>query len=544
MNPSPSSEQPHDELPLPYRIAVQTILDEPVANIELRRLVPSARIAVPVAPPRRRGITRKSVWSVVAAAAVLVVSAVVLWPTDAWSDVVAKMRKQTWVRLTATDPKSDANAQIWISPAKRIAAGRFPNSAAFLEFDLNKRQRYDQKTKTIVVSDADAFEQDEFAAFAAVLESFGGKDELLKTQLGAMKIVGTSRDEKRAGDKRWTEFAFDCEDARRSPPQFRRIFHVPDDTQLPAKMIEEWKFNDKADSRSYVIDYPVTGPEDLYALDVPKDAKVIDTTSGKELKSVLAEYAKQQQAPFDHYKATLITTVQDWKSLCDVYRVRFDDKGYNTDAVDSEQLFKFQMTLAGNGPNPDDVERLVADLKKLPKDADPVAFKLLESLPERAGRILWWKVEADKMGFNPHGSANQDAFNAPQSICPNLAGYPGLGFPNEGMRAILNPKPSVGPADTVMLTMQDARSGKTLWRYWLAPERGWMCVRSEMTPEKSEDWMDTTIVDAAETSPKGRWYATQIRRGRVEQSGDDLRAESGVAPVATVVFRYLVEFAK
>ena len=235
MNPSPSSEQPHDELPLPYRIAVQTILDEPVPNIELRRLVPSARNAVPVAPPRRRGITRKSVWSVVAAAAVLVVSAVVLWPTDAWSDVVAKMRKQTWVRLTATDPKSDAKVQIWMSPAKRIAAGRFPNSAAFLEFDLNKRQRYDQKTKTIVVSDADAFEQDEFAAFAAVLESFGGKDELLKTQLGAMKIVGTSRDEKRAGDKRWTEFVFDCEDAHARRRSFAAFSTSPTARSCPPK---------------------------------------------------------------------------------------------------------------------------------------------------------------------------------------------------------------------------------------------------------------------------------------------------------------------
>src|SRR5262249_32440813 len=145
MNPSPASEQPHDELPLPYRIAVQTILDEPVPNLDLRRLVPPA-----VTPPQCRAITRRAVWSVAAAAAVLIVIAVVLWPTDAWSDVVAKMRKQTWVRLTMSDAKSDAKVQIWMSPPKRIAAARFPNSAAFLEFDLNKQQRYVQKTKTIL----------------------------------------------------------------------------------------------------------------------------------------------------------------------------------------------------------------------------------------------------------------------------------------------------------------------------------------------------------------------------------------------------------
>ena len=35
---------------------------------------------------------------------------------------------------------------------------------------------------------------------------------------------------------------------------------------------------------------------------------------------------------------------------------------------------------------------------------------------------------------------------------------------------------------------------------------------------------------------------TTVRRGRVESSGEDLRAEAGVAPVATQLMQYLVEF--
>ena len=88
-------------------------------------------------------------------------------------------------------------------------------------------------------------------------------------------------------------------------------------------------------------------------------------------------------------------------------------------------------------------------------------------------------------------------------------------------RATLNPKPFVGPGECQMLTIEDASIGDR--RYWLDSVRGSMVVRWEYlaAERKPGDWIDTTIVDTAEKSPKGHWYPTQVRRGQVERSGED-----------------------
>lgn len=155
--------------------------------------------------------------------------------------------------------------------------------------------------------------------------------------------------------------------------------------------------------------------------------------------------------------------------------------------------------------------------------------------PEGADPIQWWKDEVAKLGFR--------ALESQMGMCfPHQVNYPLLGLPNDRVRATRNPKPFVGPGDCQMLTIEDAVTGDR--RYWLDAARGSMVVRWEHQPveRKPGDWIDTTIVDAAEKSPQGRWYPTQVRRGQVERSGEDLRAVAGVAPVATQVYRYLIKF--
>ncbi|QVL31632.1 hypothetical protein KIH39_22740 [Telmatocola sphagniphila] len=536
-----SPKPTYDELPLPYRLAVQTILEVPIPDIDLDKYIPLGQPNVSVNSSRPLTGIRKITWSITAALA-LIVTAFVFWPTDAWSQVLDKMQKQAWVRLTLSDPKKDAQVEIWMSPKKRIAAGKFPKFTAFLEFGLNKELRYDVKTKTVIISDADSHEEESFTAFKSILQSIGEKNEVRNSGPDEMKVVRTSRDEKRSGDNRWTEYAFDFEDDRHSPPQFRQIFHVPSGSQLPSKMVEEWKFQEKPYSRTYAIDYPESGPENLYAMNVPKDAQVIDTTSGKELKKLLDDYAKKQRQSFDHYKATILTSIQqdDWKTLGLVHRSRHDDQGHSGEEVDLTQIQRLQMMLGANGPNPDAVKQLLDEVRKLPKEANPLAFKLIESLPDSAGRMLWWKAEVDKMETTRY--LNKDTISP--SYCPDRIIYPGLGLPNQGVRATLNPKPSIGPSEAAMITVQDVKTGKNVRRYWLAPDRDYMCVRSEIMPEKTSNWIETTIIDAAEQSPKGLWYATQIRCGRVEHSGDDLSVNSSLAPVTQSTHRFLVEFLK
>ena len=153
--------------------------------------------------------------------------------------------------------------------------------------------------------------------------------------------------------------------------------------------------------------------------------------------------------------------------------MRRDASGHTAEVVDFEQLFKFKF------------DRYQAEGMIVPEDVD---------------RVEWWQAEVVKFAFKPFGQS--DTFCLGQTFCPDLVGYPGLGIPNDGMRATLNPKPHIGPADAVMVTVEDTKSGGTVARYWLAPYRGFMCVRSEM-PYKETGWISwmTYRSSASDCSP-------------------------------------------
>lgn len=71
------------------------------------------------------------------------------------------------------------------------------------------------------------------------------------------------------------------------------------------------------------------------------------------------------------------------------------------------------------------------------------------------------------------------------------------------------------------------------------------------------DWNNrTVIIDSVGQSPKGRWYATKARHGRIKTHGDDLpneplpidprpvqdREPMEIGPINTPVYRYIVSF--
>lgn len=473
-------------------------------------------------PSRQRRVRMTAVGglSLAASALVLLITVTIsIWPTDAWAQIVNAIQKRPWVRLSMSVPDNPAKFELWFSPSRRVAASRSPGSTVFVELDQQEVQHYDEKQGTITVSDATSFDEDEISMLNAIVQSFHSREELKVPQAAAtVKLIGKSRQKGVEGDKSWTDFLFDFEDSRRSPPQYRRIFRVPSGTDLPARMTEEWTYQGKTGSRVFEMDYPDSGPVDLYSLNVPKDAKIVNIYSSSDLKAVLKAYTKFQTAPFDSYSAVMLTTVEeegDWKWVNDIYKVRHDASGYSAEVAEIEPVMKLSMRIhEGQIVLPDAV----------------------------AERLEWWKTEAGKLPSQRFGE--RETFFPGQSFVPSQVGYPLMGLPSNNVRATLDPKPSIGPSDTVMLTIEDAKSGSLLRRFWLAPDREFLCVRWEHVNKKSAEWISTTVVDTTEKSPQGHWYATQIRRGAVERSGDDLRPGTGVAPVGTVTSKFLVEFHK
>ena len=248
------------------------------------------------------------------------------------------MRKQPWVRMLASAPDKSAQAEVWISPTKRIGAGRYPGAAFFLELDQYTLRRFDKDENTIYVSEPVPTDLDDFVVLDAVLEAFANRQEQRQSKAKDVKLVAQSSKKGGAGDDRWTDYILDYEDARRFPPKFRRVFRVPEGTELPTTMTEEWSMDGKTASRSFAMEYPAAGPADLYALDVPKDAKVVDSRSGEELKTLLSAYTKEQSLALEPYSATVLVTLDDFKYLSDAYQVRCDGSTVSVEAVDGERL--------------------------------------------------------------------------------------------------------------------------------------------------------------------------------------------------------------
>lgn len=459
-------------------------------------------------------------------ATTLVLAAVLFsaWPKDSWAQVVQAVRKQQWVRLRASAPAEAAkdkqsDVDIWFSPDKQIIAGRVPGSTLFVELKQQRQQRYDQDAKIIYVSDSSSYDEEAFASFCGMVEAFNSGNQVRQPGTIPEKLLSQTRQEGREGSRSWTDFIFTYEDPRRTPSQYRRIFHVPSEAKLPTNMVEEWLYDGKTMSRVMQMDYPEFGPADLAALGVPGDAKIVDTHTNPDLKSVLKSYAEQQRTGQERYSAVVLRTVvekPDWKWVNEMYKVQFDGAAYTTDSTDIEQLLELDMSIHE---------------KKL-------------AIPDSmAERLAWWKAESTKLKSTLYQGATEI-----QTFAPDRVGYPQLGTTNEQVQATIESHPALGPAETVMVTFVETKTGKIKSRYWLAPNRGYLCVRTEWHPASgylpdNNDWISTTIIDVAEKSPQGHWFATQIRQGIVKRSGDDLSAGAiAGAPYGTTTWRILLDF--
>jgi hypothetical protein len=514
-------------------------LDEAVAGVRARTIpeFPNPVVAFPNDTVRSalKGISRsprssRRRWLAALGAGTLVAAVMIAgiammnWPKDAWAQVAQAVQNQNWVRfrmkapvIPSTDPVPEV--EMWISIKRQVAAARYPGGAGFSNLESQERRRYDEKQQTIFLSDTSSFDEGEFFNLASVLKSLQANTELHQPEESRAKLLSQSRRMAKDGDRTWTEFVFHYEDSRRSPPQYSRIFRVPQGATLPDRMTDEFDHEGKTISRVMDMDYPDTGPVDLFALNVPRDTKVIGAVTPSDLKQTLDAYSVQQRTEVGAYSALMLKTVTkpDWKWVNDIHKLRHDTSEYVIEVVALESLLDLSMRIhEGTLPFPD----------------------------QEADRLAWWKEKSAELKFTPF----QGGIDS-----PDLEGYPSLGIPNEGVHATLNPQASVGPSKTVLLDIIDSKTNQLRNRHWLDPQRGLLCVRAEHHPasgyldlaKPKGDWIAVTIVDTAEKSPTGRWCVTQVRRGIVKQSGDDL--QTGMiegAPYATTTTRYLVEFSK
>lgn len=476
-------------------------------------------------------------------ALVLVATIVLLGNRDAWAQVAKSLQSKSWVRWTlqipagAPLPEGFQPPEVWFSAKRQIAARRFMNAAEYIDFARQETYDYDPKKNITTYSMTRDNDNVDFGHFGALLRLVSEGDHELKLPESPIQIVERTRREVRDKDSQWIEFTFTCRDPRRTPPDYSMTFRVDPQSRLVVEMRSTEKFSseDTAEVRTYAVDYPESGPADIHALGVPHTAIIVDrrrakSKDAKEIKEFLAAYAKARLKPIEPYSTVILLTPpgQSVSTVIDAYQGRHDGKSLQVERADGEQLREL---------------------------CNKVWSKQI-SLPDNADRAMWWKQEVAKLSFAPMPRGEESL--------PHTIGYPFLAgaaspidpiptLDNPDCQVVLDRHPLSGPAGAVCLNIVvDTPGGFNEGRYWIDPERDYMVLRSEFYYSRNHTAWDnvTQIINKLEKSPNGRWYATEVRMGRIEKSGDDLSDDNvpalktgmEVGPVTTSVFRYFVEF--
>ena len=506
-------------------------------------------LAVPlrssISPPSRRRFIQVSMaagFAVLAFGALFVAFA----SHDAWAQVEKTVRSKPWVRFTFHTPKGIAvpdtapppeSRESWISTEHKVAAHREGQAAGFIDIARNVAYDYDARTKSLNLWQTR--EQDVDIGFLdTLLRLVAGEDAELKLSRTPLKIIERTRSEVQDGDHRWIEFKFDC---RKPPQEFLLIVRVDPETQLPVQLRISGRMSPDVPmaEQTVLIDYPETGPSDIYALGVPRNAPIVDqrrsrkTENGEEIKAFLDAYIQAKAKPIEPFSMTVLTSRPgtDFTEISDAFRGRDDGQGVQLEQVNPrEQVFDISKQVR------------VGQIKQ-PDGTDPAE---------------WWKQQIAEMKFAPtqefHHGYLPNRIGYPEALTLWMTGPGPSPIDNPDVEITLDRHPRLGPPGTVLLSIRvETTVGNALF-FWIDPEKDYLVLRQEVHFKKVPVAWDnqTVIIDTVAQSPKGRWNATKARYGRIEKHGDDLPTKAipadfdkdpmEIGPTTTMAYRYLVEF--
>ena len=177
---------------------------------------------------------------------------------------------------------------------------------------------------------------------------------------------------------------------------------------------------------------PSSGPADIYALGVPRDAVVVDRRRPKrsgenDVKELLAAYAKARQKSMPPYTAVVLVSGRPDAPFSDVvmaFQVQDDGGSRHITQTDQDRLMELR-------------QRIWSKDLRLPNGVDPAT---------------WWKQEVAKLPFAPLAGVSDSSFR-PDGAGDFLPGD-GIPSPNDDRQFSMNRHPTLGPAGTILLRIR------------------------------------------------------------------------------------------
>ncbi len=522
--------------------ATESLRDTRVPDGPSQQLAAStvAAIIAQTGPPTTlapRG--KKHRWRLVAASvvtvatvagAVLIALLIVPSPSVGWADVTKAIQSQKWIRGTLTYSDGD-RANMWLSPERQIWADRGGRSFRF--FDGRERAKYEYFGGAIVKSPLGEEDARRVLPTDALSQD---RDVISPWLFGSVKIVDQKRLEVTEGGKKWIEFQLVLFPGKANQATLR----VDPETRLPVYLFVTSP-DDASAAHKWEFDYPEDGPTDIYALGVPREAKIDDRMPSDEAQRLFDAMAASR-AMIGDFRLMVAEDEEDR-----VFIVNRKGDRWRVDVC------------RGLVPREPADDQAISDwFAELQKRSNPIPLYICDgktvyrnpSYGRSTERNVQWRKDVrylapqDLMSVGWVSSASAGLSFAPHIKLWGLV-YPDL-TPDSGTPFELEHRPSDAPG--CVLVKRSCRStGGTDWHEWcyVDPAKGYAVVRAEAfeLPADTSANLEAGYepmsfrMEGFQQSPKGLWYPTVIRytRGVVDEK-DEVPANKSTPRTTTVYY--------
>ena len=454
------------------------------------------------------------------------------WPRTptVWAQVQDAIDSKPWIRMRAklADGTTREN---WISIPGKKTAFRVGPTAQYIDVGSDVRFDYDESRGTIIRAPLQpGFGANSLMAFFHEMTRgmYPTPDEIERARVlekRNRKVV--------ENDKEWLDVELVLQSTEGDPALWsvaRMEFRVDPDTKLPQAMTLKLLVpghNEAADQKPIVfeIDYPAEGPADIYALGVPRDAKLDDRMPSDDAKRALKALADGRR-DFDPYFALVFGEAQDYRFSIPPSLVIW--RRGNQVRVESCWPFEPVPPYSEKPADTDDLTWWKSQLKHfhfvtlLVCDGRS-SYQAEVSASDEKGdqRVTTWK----SLATIGNGDSLSPIHVSPVShFIPEFYSYPTI--INSGTTSSVTIEPTTTPdmPHGVLLTRRTSSShpgGYHRERYWLDGDRGYAATRSNIDElDLSRDQLiaqnaaveDQHSMHDFQRSPKGFWYPTRVAR--------------------------------
>ena len=458
----------------------------------------------------------------VAACIAIAAALVPIWwgPSNALADLLEATRTQKWIHGTTTwiGGEETVQSESWMSPPLQIFAIRHPEMIMFVDHKKQVSARFKPGSDSITLVRPTPIDYLPQQQSSSTLEQLLTNPEAEQPFFG-FEVLGMKKTETKVDRKRAWEYSFRLEQPG-NPNNSRRVRAVID---AHTDLVATWEERHSNGLRVVTkFDYPPDGPHDLYALGIPKNAKVVDRLAATDVTHI-ASQLREGRTNFDNYDAIVLQHVEGRQFLVtdslsvSIRRVRRSGRKYRLDYLlrakpgvkepaadaDMDEWWKKNRDQFWSVP------MLICDGRTI------TTYSMVDDVMPREGKP---NLEVELRMAHPVNGFRDDPTVSWPHLMPAFSVRPHIWTTDEKRTFEFEPTPEDGPDGTVRLIVNRPGDLLTpeLHRYWLAPDRDF-CLRRAVQPvqgrdKKSIEYIDTEEFEAFQKSPKGHWYSTRSRR--------------------------------